>query len=65
MREKDRFFAIVPIHEKIALVQGETQDDLNLEIDRVLEKPEIVYPFHNFREGITVIRGRKIKPPSA
>lgn len=61
MRENQRFFAIIPIHEKIALVEGKTGDELKKGIDEVLLKPEQVYPFHDFRSEITVIKGRKVK----
>ena len=61
MTEKGRFFAIIPIHGRNAFVEGENTEKLNEAVNKVLEQPEEVYPFHDFRAEITVIRGRKIK----
>lgn len=63
MGEKDRFFAIIPIHGRNAVVEGESEDKLNEGINEVLKQPEKVYPFHDFRSEITLIRGRKVKLP--
>lgn len=63
MREKDRFFAIIPIHERTVVVEGEGIDKLKEGINEALKKPEVVYPHHDFRSDITVIKGRKIKLP--
>ena len=63
MREKDRFFAIIPIHGLNKIVEEESVDKLQKGINEVLKKPEEAYPFHDFRNEITVIRGRKTKLP--
>lgn len=65
MREKDKFFAIVPIHETNALVEAPTVDELENGINDVLRRPELSFPFHNFKEGIRVIKGREIKLPQS
>jgi septin family protein len=65
MKEKEKYFAVIPIHGKSEVVEAEDLENLSVNIDRVLEKPEITFPFHNFREGITFIKGRKLKNPMA
>ncbi len=63
MGEKDRFFAIIPIHGRNAVVEGENAGKLNEGINEVLKQPEEVYRFHDFRSEIIVIRGRKVELP--
>jgi len=63
MEEKDRYFAIIPIHERAVLVEGQTIDELKEGIGKVLKRPEQSYPFHDFRAEMTVIKGRKIELP--
>lgn len=63
MTEKDRFFAIIPIHGKNALIEGDNVAELQQGIDEVLVQPEISFPFHDFRSEIEVIKGRKVKLP--
>lgn len=63
MSERDKFFAIVPIHGRNAVVEGQTGDELKKGIDAVLLQQERDHPFYDFRAEITVIKGRKVKLP--
>lgn len=61
MSEKDRFFAIVPVHEINVLVEAPTVEELENGIEQALLKPEIKHPFYNFREKVRIIKGKEVK----
>jgi hypothetical protein len=61
MTERNRFYAIVPIHGRNAVVEGKDTDELSTAVNEVLRQPEEVYPFHDFRAEIKVIKGKEIK----
>ena len=63
MKEKDSYFAIVPIHGENKVVEGKTGEELQNGINQILQRTEESYPNHDFRAEITVIKGRKIKLP--
>ena len=63
MKEKDSYFAIVPIHGINAFVEGQTGNELRKGIDEFLLQQKQTFPYHDFRAEITVIKGRKVKLP--
>ncbi len=63
MTEKANYYAIIPIHQSSVVVEGKTMNEVNNGISDALRRPEISFPFYNFREGIILIKGRKIKLP--
>lgn len=63
MTEKNRYFAIVPIHGRNVLVDSPTLNELKDGISQTLRRTELDYPNHDFRSEVIVIKGRKINLP--
>ena len=61
MTERNRFYAIIPIHGKNEVVEGKDTDELSTVVNEALKITEDSYPFHDFRAEIKVIKGRVIK----
>ena len=59
-REKPKFFALVPIHDRFRFFQGTDLDEIKRDVSAIIQVYKKSYPNHDFDSQVIYIKGEKL-----